>query len=152
VLPLFELADEDRIVARAIGYALEHLDDELGLAHVAAMAHIDAELHSSFPRRHRDDAGDVAQTICGWHARVSCSRDPTWRWSGSIETGFRSVVTAWQRFARGLLTSPTAYRSPVPFSAHAPMAGPWCLDPRCLARAEAGRTPPVWLPTRFTRR
>ncbi len=98
-------------VSRAMEHALESLDQELGLAELAAVAVMSPR---NFSRRFREVTGT---TPIKWlnHQRLSRVRElleetdlPIERIA--VQTGYGSAVTLRQRFAQDLYTSPTAYR------------------------------------------
>lgn len=98
-------------VHRAIRYAAEHLDEDLSLAGLAAVALMSTR---NFSRRFREVTGTtpsrwiLAQRL----TRVRELLEETDQTLDRIAqlTGFGSVVTLRQRFAASLHTSPSAYR------------------------------------------
>jgi AraC family transcriptional activator FtrA len=138
--PVPAVTPEQDGVSRAMQYALENLDGDLGLAELAQQAYMSSR---NFSRRFREVTGT---TPVKWlnHQRLSRVRELLEETDLSVEriatlTGFNSAVTLRQRFVQHLLTSPTAYRrafrsaaptaSPEPERAAArvrpPSAGPW---------------------------
>jgi AraC family transcriptional regulator, transcriptional activator FtrA len=109
--PVPESHPEQDGVSRAMQYALEHLDRDIGLADLAATAYMSAR---NFSRRFRDVTGT---TPVRWllHQRLSRVRELLEETDLPVEqiatrAGFGSAVTLRQRFTQHLLTSPTAYR------------------------------------------
>jgi AraC family transcriptional activator FtrA len=98
-------------VTRAMQYALENLERDLGLTELASIAYMSPR---NFSRRFRQVTGT---TPVKWlnHQRLSRVRELLEETDLPIEriaaqTGFGSAVTLRQRFGHHLLTSPSAYR------------------------------------------
>ena len=109
--PVPQTSDEVDGIRRAVRYALEHLDEDLGLARMAAQAHLSTR---HFSRRFREITGT---TPVQWlnHQRLARACQLLEETNIPVErvamlVGFRSAVTFRQRFIREYLTAPSAYR------------------------------------------
>jgi AraC family transcriptional activator FtrA len=109
--PAPDLKAQRDVVAHTMDYALHHLDEDLSIHALAAVAFMSPR---NFSRRFRERTGTTpAQWVL--HQRLTRARTLLEETDIPIEqiatvTGFGSAVTLRQRFSDALRTSPSAYR------------------------------------------
>lgn len=151
--PVPDAAEEDG-VSRAMRHGLEHLDEDLGLEELAAIAIMSPR---NFSRRFRDVTGTTPMKWLN-HQRLTRVRELLEDTDLPIakiaaQTGYGSAVTLRQRFAHHLGTSPSAYRRAFRTGQIRPDIAPGAAAAGTAASARLGVTAAdvEWLPEEVRR-